>query len=47
VDPNTGDIYSINGDITQYLTVWSREKKGNVAADRMLETPHRKTPSVT
>ena len=41
VDPNTGDIYSINGDITQYLTVWSREKKGNVAADRMLETPHR------
>src|SRR5262245_52358537 len=41
VDPATGDIYSINGDITQYLTVWSREKKGNVAADRMLETPHR------
>jgi hypothetical protein len=41
VDPSTGDIYSINGDITQYLTVWSREKKGNVAADRILETPHR------
>jgi hypothetical protein len=41
VDPTTGDIYSINGDITQYLTVWSREQKGNVPAERMLETPHR------
>jgi len=41
VDPVTGDIYSINGDITQYLTVWSREQKGNVPAERMLETPHR------
>src|SRR5499426_317461 len=27
VDPETGDIYSINGDITHWLTVWSREKK--------------------
>ena len=41
VDPASGDIYSINGDITQFLTVWSREKKGNVGADRVLETPHR------
>ena len=41
VDPSSGDIYSINGDITQYLTVWSREQKGNVPAERMLETPHR------
>ena len=41
VDPATGDIYSINGDITQYLTVWSRDQKGNVPAERVLETPHR------
>ena len=41
VDPETGDIYSINGDITQYLTVWTRDQKGNVPASRMLETPHR------
>ena len=41
VDPNTGDIYSVNGDIEHWLTVWSREKKGNVAADRELVTPHR------
>ena len=41
VDPQTGDIYSINGDITQYLTVWTRDQKGNVPASRMLETPHR------
>src|SRR5262245_36649498 len=40
-DPNTEAISSINEDITQYLTAWCREKKGNVAADRMLETPHR------
>jgi DNA-binding beta-propeller fold protein YncE len=41
VDPDNGDIYSINGDVTHWLTVWSREKKGNVAADRELATPHR------
>jgi 6-phosphogluconolactonase (cycloisomerase 2 family) len=41
VDPASGDIYSINGDITQYLTVWSREQKGNQPAERVLETPHR------
>jgi hypothetical protein len=41
VDPETGDIYSINGDITQYLTVWTHDQKGNVPASRMLETPHR------
>jgi len=41
VDPETGDIYSINGDVTHWLTVWSREKKGNVPAGRELATPHR------
>jgi DNA-binding beta-propeller fold protein YncE len=41
VDPDTGDIYSVNGDIEHWLTVWSREKKGNVAPDRQLITPHR------
>lgn len=41
VDPFSGDIYSVNGDTANYLTVWSREKKGNDVADRTINTPHR------
>ncbi|MBI4464837.1 MAG: beta-propeller fold lactonase family protein [Acidobacteria bacterium] len=41
VDPGSGDIYSVNGDVTNWLSVFSREAKGNVAADRSLHTPHR------
>ena len=41
VDPFSGDIYSVNGDTANFLTVWSREKKGNDTADRTINTPHR------
>jgi DNA-binding beta-propeller fold protein YncE len=41
VDPVTGDIYSVNGDTADWLTVWARDKKGNVPATRELEVPHR------
>ena len=41
VDPGNGDIYSVNGDTTNYMTVWSREAKGNIPPERKLETPHR------
>ena len=30
VDPASGDIYNVNGDTEDWLTVWSREQKGNV-----------------
>ncbi len=41
VDPLSGDIYSVNGDTANFLTVWSREKKGNDTSDRTINTPHR------
>ena len=41
VDPSSGDIYSVNGDRENWLSVFSREARGNVPADRSLETPHR------
>ena len=41
VDPLTGDVYSVNADTTNYMTVWSRQASGNVAANRELVTPHR------
>ena len=40
VDPETGDIYSINNDTLDTMTVWSREAKGNVPPTRELETQH-------
>ena len=41
VDPFSGDIYSVNGDTTDWMTVWTREQKGNMPASRELQTPHR------
>ena len=41
VDQKTGDIYSVNNDTIDTLTVFSRQAKGDVDPDRMLETPHR------
>ena len=41
IDPFSGDIYSVNGDQANYMTVWSREKKGNADPDRTVDTPHR------
>ena len=41
VDQATGDIYSVNADSSDWLSVFSREARGNVRADRSLRTPHR------
>ena len=41
VDPFSGDIYSVNGDTENWMTVWTREQKGNVPASRVLAAPHR------
>lgn len=41
VDQKTGDIYSVNNDTIDTLTVFSRKAKGDVSPDRALETPHR------
>lgn len=41
VDPFSGDIYSVNGDTENWMTVFSRQKSGNVAPDRTLAAPHR------
>jgi DNA-binding beta-propeller fold protein YncE len=41
VDPVSGDIYSVNGDTENWMTVWTREQKGNVPASRVLAAPHR------
>src|SRR5437773_4711525 len=39
VDPNNGDIYGVNNDTLNKLTVFSRLSKGNAAPDRSLEVP--------
>jgi DNA-binding beta-propeller fold protein YncE len=41
VDPDSGDIYNVNGDTMDWLTVWTREQKGNMPASRELAAPHR------
>lgn len=41
IDPKTGDIYSVNNDTLDTLTVFSRNQKGNVHPARELSTPHR------
>jgi len=41
LDQANGDIYSVNGDVSNWMTVFSREARGNVEADRALHTPHR------
>ncbi len=41
VDQSIGDIYSVNGDVTNWMSVFPREARGNVTADRSLHTPHR------
>jgi DNA-binding beta-propeller fold protein YncE len=40
VDPATGDIYGINNDTLNWMTVFGRDAKGNVAPYRKLHTPH-------
>jgi len=40
IDQNTGDIYAVNNDTVHKLVVFSRTAKGNVAPDRIINTPH-------
>jgi DNA-binding beta-propeller fold protein YncE len=41
VDPRTLEVYVTNNDTVNWMPVFSREARGNVAPDRMLATPHR------
>ena len=41
IDPNNGDIYSVNNDMVDRMVVFSREQQGNVPPARELHTPHR------
>lgn len=41
IDPATGDIYSVNNDTLDTMTVFSRAARGNAHPDRELHTPHR------
>ena len=40
VDPETGDIYSVNNDTLNWLTVFNRDVKGNEPPTRKLRAPH-------
>jgi DNA-binding beta-propeller fold protein YncE len=40
VDPETGDIYSVNNDTLNWLTVFNRDVKGNMPPTRKLRAPH-------
>lgn len=40
VDPANGDIYAINNDTMNYMPVFGRDQKGNVAPKRKIATPH-------
>jgi DNA-binding beta-propeller fold protein YncE len=40
VDPVSGDIYGINNDTLNWMTVFDRNAKGNVSPNRKLHTPH-------
>ena len=40
VDPESGDIYAINNDTLNWMTVWGRDAQGNVEPKRKLATPH-------
>jgi DNA-binding beta-propeller fold protein YncE len=41
VDPKTLEVYVTNNDTQDWMPVFSREARGNVAPDRLLATPHR------
>jgi len=40
VDPQSGDVYSVNNDTMDTMVVFPREARGNVAPMRQLHTPH-------
>lgn len=41
VDPSSGDVYSVNNDVVDTLTVWPRGANGDVPPKRALRTPPR------
>lgn len=41
VDPQNGDIYSVEADTGDRMVVFARDASGNVAPKRILVTPHR------
>src|ERR1051326_1618505 len=41
IDPKTGDLYSVNNDTLDTMTVFSRNQRGNTHPARELSTPHR------
>lgn len=41
IDPKTLEVYVTNNDTVNWMPVFSREARGNVAPDRGLATPHR------
>jgi DNA-binding beta-propeller fold protein YncE len=41
IDPRTLDVYVTNNDTQDWMPVFSKNAKGNVAPDRLLATPHR------
>jgi DNA-binding beta-propeller fold protein YncE len=41
IDPKTLEVYAVNNDTQDWMPVFSREARGNVAPDRVLATPHR------
>ena len=41
VDPSSGDIFSVSNDVENFMTIFSREARGNVPPTRELATPHR------
>lgn len=40
IDPANGDIYVLNNDVDNELLIFSRQARGNVAPDRLIDTPH-------
>ena len=40
IDPKTLDTYIINNDTQDWMAVFSKDARGNVAPDRLLATPH-------
>jgi DNA-binding beta-propeller fold protein YncE len=40
IDPETGNIYGINNDTLNWMTVFDRNAKGNASPTRKLHTPH-------
>jgi DNA-binding beta-propeller fold protein YncE len=41
IDPNNGDVYSVNNDMVDTMVVFPRAAQGNTSPQRELHTPHR------